>query len=390
MDPAASPMGTDHRTKSSRLQKIGEGGYGRVFSDGTQALKVVRCGSPSQRQRFYWEYDCMNSMGADCPNILPVLGRHVDDGSHFAIIRMPLCQGSLAAYQKLVQDEAEARALQARVNSMYQKGLPEKLALELAWQMGLAVAECHSRGVVHADIKPSNFLLLTFPASPWADVAAGTLKLTDFGLAFHIEEAPSLAEPRGTRCYMAPEMQDWDPIEAQEQAEHRRRLSQDAGAVGSGGSRQATPREPLVPGLASDMFSLGVTLAELLTGAWVEDSADVTGPRWYAVSADTRKILRQLLATNPAERPSARAFLRMLQQHPLLRPQFLRGPLPGAGRIEKQLLALPRVAEKGQDPAQPAAAAAAAARLWQPVCRTVKGFWSHAAGKVVPEVSRMM
>jgi len=163
MDPAASPVTAG--TRSPRLQKIGEGGYGRVFSDdGGPQGGALR--EPSQRQRFYWEYDCMNSMGADCPNVLPVLGRHVEEGSHFATIRMPLCQGSLAAYQKAVQAEAEATALQARSPGMTTQGLPEKLALELSWQMGLALAECHSRGVVHADVKPSNFLLTTFPPSP--------------------------------------------------------------------------------------------------------------------------------------------------------------------------------------------------------------------------------
>jgi serine/threonine-protein kinase len=88
--------------------------------------------------------------------------------------------------------------------------------------IGSAISCAHGRGIAHLDIKPSNLMR----------DRAGKIKVLDFGLARHVADSGNdgECEGAGTPAYMAPE-----------QYEGR-------------------------PGLSSDIFSLGATLYELLTG----------------------------------------------------------------------------------------------------------------------------
>eukprot|EP01052_Picozoa_sp_SAG31_P018535 SAG31_NODE_1316_length_8838_cov_11.005031_8_plen_368_part_00 len=74
-----------------------------------------------------------------------------------------------------------------------------------------AIAYCHSKGIVHLDLKPENCLLvdtsLDPPQSPWES----NLKLADFGLATEIKSGRRLQEPTGTMEYVAPEVIDLMP-----------------------------------------------------------------------------------------------------------------------------------------------------------------------------------
>lgn len=156
------------------------------------------------------------------------------------------------------------------------------------------LAQCHSHGILHRDIKPGNFLLLN--NSPHAP-----LKAIDFGLAVPFE-AGSL--PRrdlgleGTPWYMAPEVL----------------------------SSAVTP--------ASDLWSAGVMAYQLLSGRlpfndrrspsspsitviWqqiLKGKADFSGSTWANISDEGKDFVRSLLQTDPAKRPSAREAMR----HPFL------------------------------------------------------------------------
>lgn len=150
--------------------------------------------------------------------------------------------------------------------------LPVHLALPVAYQVCLALEHAHRRGLVHRDVKPSNVMIST----------EGRVKLMDFGIAH--KRAETLTQPGsflGTPAYMSPE--------------------QVTGAT---------------VGPASDVFSFGIVLYELLSGErpFVEDPSGSVGqkitegryvdPR-RAVPAMPRgvaRVIRTCLATKPDRR----------------------------------------------------------------------------------------
>jgi hypothetical protein len=103
--------------------------------------------------------------------------------------------------------------------------LPYKDAAQLVQQLAGAVHAAHQALVIHRDLKPANVLL----------TADGTPKITDFGLAKRLDDAGQTQSGAimGTPSYMAPE-----------QAE--------------GKTKELGP--------ATDIYSLGAILYELLTG----------------------------------------------------------------------------------------------------------------------------
>lgn len=180
--------------------------------------------------------------------------------------------------------------------------------VELVAQVADALDHAHQAGVIHRDVKPANILVRT----------DGTVKLTDFGLAFR-EDLPSLTksgEFTGTPHYASPE--------------------------------QARPGKTKID-QRTDIFSLGATLYELLTleRAFDGDStqevlekvlnADPRDPQILNrhVHRDLAAIVAHALEKDPDRRyASARALADDLRRHLRGEPVVAR-PIGTARRLGK-------------------------------------------------------
>jgi serine/threonine-protein kinase len=196
------------------LEEVGRGGMGVVYKayqrglKRTVALKMILRGdhaTAADAARFQAEAEAAARL--DHPNIVAVHGVGQTDGQPW--FSMPFVEGRpLSA----LLAEGPLRPLDAA---------------RLLAPVCRAVHHAHERGVLHRDLKPSNILL----------DADGRPHVTDFGLAKRVGgDAPALTATGavvGTPAYMAPEQ-----------------------VSGSRGT----------PSPASDVYSLGVVLYEMLTG----------------------------------------------------------------------------------------------------------------------------
>jgi len=139
-------------------------------------------------------------------------------------------------------------------------GLEPEQALEITVQICEALQAAHRQGVVHRDIKPANILI----------TKEGRVKLADFGLARQgdSEQLTCTNEVVGTPDYMAPEQH-------------------------AGGDRQADHR--------ADIFALGVTLYEMLTGQ-VPRGAFVPPSQKVKVDVRIDEVVLKALQEEPARR----------------------------------------------------------------------------------------
>jgi len=256
-DPAGLEVGmTIGRYKL--LEKVGEGGCGAVYVAEQMepvrrrvALKVIKLGMDTQAvvARFEAERQALAMM--EHPNIAKVFdaGTTATGRPYFV---MELVRGiRITEYCDQNHLSTEAR-------------------LDLFIKVCNAIQHAHQKGIIHRDIKPSNILVTLHDPD-----ASGCPKVIDFGIAKatagRLTEATvytQLHQFVGTPAYMSPEQAEMSP----------------------------DPSGDL--DTRSDIYSLGVLLYELLTGATPFDAKELL--------AHGLDAMRQTIREKEPVRPSTR------------------------------------------------------------------------------------
>jgi WD40 repeat protein/tRNA A-37 threonylcarbamoyl transferase component Bud32 len=193
--------------------ELGRGGMGVVYKarslklNRSVALKMILAGEHAGHEaavRFLAEAEAVAKV--QHPNIVQIF--HLDQHGDHPFFEMEYVGGGGLA------DRLDGTPRRPRD------------AARLVETLARAMAEAHRKGIVHRDLKPANILL----------TAEGTPKITDFGLAKHLNVESGLTRTDsvlGSPSYMAPEQ-------------------------AGGKTRDVGP--------AADVYALGVILYELLTG----------------------------------------------------------------------------------------------------------------------------
>ena len=214
------PQAGDRVGAFELLEEIGVGGMGRVFRarrvDGDfhqeVAVKLLEGGRASEAMlaRFHAERQILATLEH------PAIARLIDGGE--------AADGTPFVVMELVRGQPITRHCN-------ENGLTLSARLALVQEVCEGLEEAHRRGIVHRDIKPSNVLVS----------ADGHPKIIDFGIAKVLDAG------------------DFPALELPETATLQRVLTPDYA------SPEHVSGKPV--GAASDVYSLGIMLYELLTGS---------------------------------------------------------------------------------------------------------------------------
>lgn len=193
---------------------LGEGGMGIVYKafdvklERFAALKIININTlrfSTMMERFRRE--ARNQANLNHPNIVSVYG-FVEE-KNIAAIAMEYVEGE--TIEHIVQKEGRLEAIHA---------------LDIISQVLEGISYAHGQGFIHRDLKPSNIII---------DLN-GNAKIMDFGISKSIDEIESVTQHNagpGTLLYMSP-----DQLEGHEVT------------------------------IKSDLYSLGITLYEMITGVY--------------------------------------------------------------------------------------------------------------------------
>jgi serine/threonine protein kinase len=224
----------------------------------------------------------------DLPTAIKLIQREARAGlqvRHAHLVRVAEAHVTAPPYF-LVMDLLPGESLRARLRREYCLEPPD--AIWIARQTAEAMASLHRAGMLHGDIKPDNVRL----------VDAHTAVLIDLGFAHRPGENEALLRQGyvlGTANYLAPELCDAQPEED----------------------------------LSCDLFSLGITLFEMLTGKLPFPPGSLT-QTFRRHRCDPPADIRQIRPDLPAN--LAELVQDLLQRHPNQRA--------GIGAVVQQLIDL--------------------------------------------------
>jgi eukaryotic-like serine/threonine-protein kinase len=242
---------------------LGNGGMANVYV-GTDTLLRRRVAIKVLREQYAsdddfvkrFSYEAQSAAKLSHPNIVNVYDFGSEDHSYYIV--MELVDG--ATLGDLMRQE---------------NVLPEPVALDYAIQIASGLAYAHRQGLLHRDVKPANILV----------TKDDVVKLSDFGIARAVSEHTlGVTQPgmvMGSVAYISPEQAQGHDIDER-----------------------------------SDLYSVGVVLYQMLTGALpftgdnavavalkhVSADAPAIDPKAAGVSPAVASIVARLLRKDPRER----------------------------------------------------------------------------------------
>ena len=261
------------------IEPLGRGGMGMVVraerDDGVYrqsvAIKLIRADLRDARDRDRFANERRLLARLSHPSIARILDGGEQDDRPYLV--MELVEG-----RTVTDDLAQRKA-----------GLAERLAV--FGHIAEAVSHAHRNLVIHGDIKPANIIR----------TPDGGIKLLDFGIGRLTEELETAGGVYPlTPAYAAPERRQGEP-----------------------------------PSVAADVYSLGVLLHEMVTGALPGAEPVRPGDQAGAVPArllrgDVEAIVGKATAQDPADRyPDVASLQADLQRHREFRPIAARPPYAG-------------------------------------------------------------
>ncbi|HEY1380187.1 MAG TPA: serine/threonine-protein kinase [Gemmataceae bacterium] len=322
------------------LTLLGEGAFAKVFLARQRSLQRLVALKVSANRGV----EPQTLAQLDHPHIVRVYDQRTLPGGGLRLLYMPYVSGGtlqsvlqhvravpadkrtgrtlIEAIDRVLQRRGEEPPVESPVRTRFADMTWPQAVAWLGVRLADALHYAHRRGVLHRDIKPANVLL----------TADGAPRLADFNVG-HCSKLEGIG-PRaffgGSLVYMSPEqLEAFNP---------------------------AHDRDPSTLDGRSDLYSLGVTLWELLTGERPFGPESVGGPlpvalleltarRRAGIPAEAagtlppdttphlERALRRCLAPDPADRfPDAAAFGRALELALQPRAAALLDPPPGSWR----------------------------------------------------------
>jgi serine/threonine-protein kinase len=289
--------------------QLGVGGMGEVYLgydprlDRRVAVKTIHRDkrlSPQIKARFLREARLLSKLGH--PSICQVYDLIETPGADFLVLEY--VQGT------------NLRNLAAR------EEIPFERKLQLAGKIATALAAAHREKIVHRDLKADNIMV----------TPEGEVKVLDFGIARSLSEPsvtlslpPELPDPstdeEETRGVETAQL--WGPALRQAAADDSARLTRLGMVMGTLGAMSPEQLAGKEVTEASDLYSFGILLQELFTGA---PAYEATGEAELAVQVsqarvrpiagldpDLTRLIQDLESLDPRRRPSAEASAERLR-----------------------------------------------------------------------------